>query len=150
LLAADWFYYGVTFLGVLGVAGWLLRPSPQGKSERPLALVYFTAVAGSVLFLALVSARWDYGHCFFPSRGFPYFAAGRMLTGMMTPIAILLVGGADELLKLRRFSAGLALAILFAVVSVASEIYLMTTGSGPGSTSVFGSAHNWFHLYLLR
>jgi hypothetical protein len=109
-----------------------------------MALIYATAVVGSVLFLALVSTRFDYGKCFFPSRSFPYFAAGRCLTGVMTPIAILVIGAAEELLPSRRFSPGIALAVVFAVVSLASEIYLVTT-AGTGAVSVFGSTYNWYH-----
>ena len=45
---------------------------------------------------------------------------------------------------------GRSILLIFAVVSLASEIYLTTTAAGPGSTSVFGSAYNWYHLFLFR
>jgi hypothetical protein len=148
IAAIDGLYLIVTAIGLLGTLGWLLRPSPIAREERPLAVIYFAAVVGSVVFLGLLSTRWDYGHCFFPSRGFPYFAAGRLLTGVMVPFAILMIGGAEELVPLKgRLRASVLFATVIAIVSLGSEIWLATTTTrGAGERSVFQSPTNAYHL----
>jgi hypothetical protein len=145
--AADTVYFVATALGVLGAIGWLVRPSRDGRAERAAAGVWLAAAGGSVLLLALLSTRYDFGRCFFPSRGFPYFAAGRLLSGAMTPAAIVVVGGFGELLAAaakrwpRAVLIGPSLAI--AMVCLASEVYLCAVPSGK---SVAGSPGNFFHV----
>ena len=140
--AADAFYLVISALGLLGTLGWLLRPSPAARPERTNAIVCFAMVAAQVVFLALISARFDYGNFFFPSRGFPYFAAGRMLTGVIVPVAILLCGGLAELLEFtrRRWAIVIAAGVI-AAVCLGSEIYLCCIKS-----PVFASRHNFYHL----
>jgi hypothetical protein len=141
--AVDAFYLIVSALGLIGTFGWLLRPSPAGRAERPNAIVYFAAVASQVMYLGLISTRFDYGTFFFPSRGFPYFAAGRMLTGVIVPFAILLCGALSELLEFtRRRNAVVIAAGVIATVCFASEIYLCCVAS-----HVFASPHNFYHLH---
>ena len=149
---ADWFYWIVSAVGVVITAGWLLRPSPRGRATRPLALACFTVVAGSIVFLGLLSTRFDYGSFFFPSRGFPYFAAGRFLTGSIVPAVILLIGGIDELQTRRsRISAALAAAGVIAAVCLSSEMYLyLSAGSSGEARGMFQSPFNFFHLLLRR
>ena len=148
LPAADVFYRVVTALGVVGVAGWLLRPSPAARPERRNAVVYLTAVAAQVVFLGLISTRFDYANFFFPSRGFPYFAAGRLLTGVLAPFAILLAGGLGELLAFTgRRNAMVWAAAVIAVVCLGSEIYLCCFAT---DANVFASPHNFYSLLLGR
>ncbi|MEA2710473.1 MAG: Dolichyl-phosphate-mannose-protein mannosyltransferase [Phycisphaerales bacterium] len=150
LRGVDIFYLCTSAVGLLGTAGWLLRPSARARAERPLALIYFTAVAASVIFLGLISTRFDYGHCFFPSRGFPYFAAGRLMSGAIVPFAILLIGGFDELVPHKgKVSPGILFASVIATVCLASEIYLCSSVPA-GRTemrSVFESPGNAYHLF---
>lgn len=148
LPAADAFYLVVSALGVIGTAGWLLRPSPAARGERRNAVIYLTALASQVVFLGLISTRFDYGNFFFPSRGFPYFAAGRLLTGVIVPFAILLAGGLIELLAFTgRRNAVVVAAALIALVCLASEIYLCCIAP---SANVFASPHNFYRLLFAR
>jgi hypothetical protein len=138
----DRFYIVVTALGAIGTLGWLIRPSAASRNERLPAVAYVIAIVAPVAFLALVSTRFDYGRCFFPSRGFPYFAAGRLLTGAIVPFAILLAGALAELLAFtkRRYACVVA-ATLIAALCVGSEAYLCY--SAP--SSVFASPYNFYH-----
>ncbi len=101
-----------------------------------LASVMFIASLG---FLALLSIQFDFGNCKYPSRAYPYFTSGRLISGALIPFALLYVYGASRLLR-RVGNAFLPLAVL-AIILVAvsiSEIVL--------NQAVFASEHNWYHL----
>jgi hypothetical protein len=139
---ADMFYCIATPMALLAaLAGWTIRPSPTLRRERPLAIVLIALIVLSVLFLAALSARFDYGNSFFPSRNFPYFATGRLMIGALGPLAILYVAGLSALAPAECsrlvFVGLLSLTLL---VCVASEAALVP--------DVFASPHNWFHQVL--
>lgn len=95
------------------------------------------AVACAITLLALLSIRFHFGdRTQFPSPSAPYFTAGRLLFGVLVPIAVLYVGGLARIVRSER-SAVAALAVLL----------LVLTGAEVATTrEIFGSAYNWFHL----
>jgi hypothetical protein len=119
----DGFYVVVTAVATLGLLGWLARPTATGKTERSAMRVHLAMVMGTIVFLGLISTRFEYGHSYYPSRGHPYFSGARLLTGCIIPITILLVGAAFELCNSNRRAATSAV-IVVCCVCVASELYL--------------------------
>lgn len=100
----------------------------------------------SVLCLVALSAAFDYGACFYPSREFPYFASGRLIGSALVPFLVLYMDGAASLFQpLERMFGGraraagaLAIAISSCVVMSVSEIQL--------TKPFFANPYNWFHL----
>jgi hypothetical protein len=121
--AVDALYVCITLIALLGVLGWLLRPTPAARTERPAALVHLAMVVGTVVFLGLISTRFEYGRSFYPSRGHPYFSGARLLTGCIIPLSILTVGGIFELFNAKRLPATLAVAAI-CCLCLGSELYL--------------------------
>ena len=89
-------------------------------------------------FFALLSVKYDFQDCFYPSREKPFFVSGRLLLGMLVPFLILVVAGLDRLMK--NFQANTKYFVLLVLLGflVASEIAT--------DLPVFSSAYNWFHL----
>jgi hypothetical protein len=63
----------------------------MSDSERVLDWCLLSATLLSVGFLGLLSLLFDFGNCPYPSREEPYFISGRLITGVLVPVLILLV-----------------------------------------------------------
>jgi len=95
------------------------------------------AVLGAIAVLALLSVRFHFGsRTWFPSPTAPYFTAGRLLFAVFVPMAVVYVSGLARILGGERRAVA-ALAVLLLVLNGAE---VATT------TTIFGSAYNWFHL----
>jgi len=127
-------------LGVLTfVLAKLLRPSPSFTASQLTALWFGLAcLAASLAFFALLSVKYDFQDCFYPSRAHPFFVSGRLMLGLLVPFLIVFACGLDRLLAgCRERVRYLVLAALLAFL-LTSEI----TVAWP----VFASEYNWFHL----
>ena len=116
----------------------LLWPRSSFTMPQRTAVVFSLAFfVVTLAFFALLSVRYDFQDCFYPSREKPFFVSGRLMLGMLIPFLILFVAGLDRLLK--NFSAGMKVCFLVLLLGflLASEI---TT-----DLPVFASAYNWFH-----
>jgi hypothetical protein len=105
----------------------------QRQAIGVAALCFFASVG----LLALLSIQFDFGNCINPSRGHPYFASGRLLSGALIPFALSYVYGIDWLF--RRINPALPLLVLGGLLAFVtmSEIKI--------NRAVFASEHNWFH-----
>jgi branched-subunit amino acid transport protein len=105
--------------------------------RRALFLAALTFVA-ALAFLALLSVRFDFGECIYPSRAHPYFTSGRLMSGALIPFALLYVYGIGYLL--RRVGGVAPIVVVAGIMAFAtvSEIFI--------NRIVFVSEHNWFHL----
>ena len=105
--------------------------------RRALVLAALTFIA-ALAFLALLSVRFDFGECIYPSRAHPYFTSGRLMSGALIPFALLYVYGIGYLL--RRVGEVAPIVVVAGIMTFASvsEIFINRT--------VFASEHNWFHL----
>jgi hypothetical protein len=89
-------------------------------------------------FLALLSVKFDFQDCFYPSRGSPFFVSGRLTLGMLIPFLILFAYGLDRLMRyFENITKFFVLAALLAFM-LASEITI--------NGVVFPNEYNWFHL----
>jgi hypothetical protein len=135
----DAFYVAASVAALIAAAvAWFVRPAPALRRERPAAVALFLMLVCSVLFLAYISTRFDFGNCFFPSRGFPYFAAGRLMIGALGPFAILYTAGLAAIAPRDFRRAGFAVLLgATLLICVGVQAFL--------APPVFASPHNFFH-----
>ena len=95
---ADAFYLGSSYLMLAGFALYLWRDnrSPD-RSEHLSNYVSLYLVLASVLFLAAISLPFDFHQCFYPSRAYPYFVSGRIISGTILPFALIYLIGLEYL-----------------------------------------------------
>jgi hypothetical protein len=122
------------FLAVL-----IFGKSGVDRSYRAVLAGSLFVVVISVVFLAFMSLRYNFGTCHYPSVDKPYFTSGRLIAGMILPFLFLYVEGLHRILSKLRWASALlfAVGIIIAVITI-SEIVL--------SRAVFASPYNWFHL----
>jgi hypothetical protein len=131
-------FYAISSLALLGAALFGLRKKAGLTTFQRQAIGIATlGFIASVGFLALLSIQFDFGNCINPSRGHPYFASGRLLSGALIPFALFYVDAIDYLF--RRINAAFPLAILCVMVVFILTSEIMT------NRAVFASEHNWFH-----
>jgi len=137
--AVDAFYcLSSTCLIGLGLASLVPRWANATRAQRQVLILCGASVGASVLFLGALSVVFDFGDCPYPSRGYPYFASGRLLSGALIPFLLLYLRGLDWALS--RQSPRSKWLVL------AGIILLMTISETVVTRPVFSSQYNWFHL----
>jgi hypothetical protein len=138
--SVDLFYAisSALFIGSAAVGMWQRKCGPSAFQRQCLGLALFS-FAAAVISLAMLSIIFDFGQCLFPSRSYPFFASGRLLSGAVIPFMLLYLYGLDTALRFTRISwvrylvlGGIGLFI------TASEVVL--------SIPVFSSPYNFFHM----
>ena len=118
---ADWFYlissaaFIVAFM-VNSIRRWKRSTLAQRFAEIQAPLLVFT----SVLFMAVISLPFDFHNCPYPSREYPFFVSGRIISGALLPFVIIYVGGMDALLtRVRKWMSPAAiLACLMVFITI--------------------------------
>ncbi len=89
--------YAILTLVVLGVAlVALLRPRSSFTPPQRMALTFtFLSFAALFTFFALLSVKYDFQNCFYPSREHPFFISGRLMLGLFIPFLILFAAGLE-------------------------------------------------------
>jgi hypothetical protein len=132
----DWFYIissGVFLLALILDKTW------SDRSYRTALAGSLFVVIVSIVFLAFMSTRYDFGTCDYPSFDKPYFISGRLISGVIMPFLFLYVEGLHRILSKLRCASSLLFVVGIIVAAITmSEIVL--------SWSVFASPYNWFHL----
>jgi predicted membrane protein DUF2142 len=105
--------------------------------RQALFLAALTVVA-ALAFLALLSVRFDFGECIYPSRAHPFLTSGRLMSGALIPFALLYVYGIGYLLRRVGSVAPIVAVAGIMTFATVSEIFI--------NWAVFASEHNWFHL----
>jgi len=109
------------------------------KRECTILGISFVLIVVSVMMLAVLSVRYDYGNCWYPSQESPYFTSGRLIVTALVPFLILYLDGLEKVLTLLKFRFNPLILVVIIVVAITfSEIAL--------SWKVFASPYNWFHL----
>ena len=134
-------FYVISSILFIGLAVARLHPRTVTATEpqrHALWLSFWLCLAGAA-FLAFLSVIYDFGLCMYPSRGYPYMTAGRLILGALIPFLLLFVYGMDCMLRgpgeKWRWPVALAGMILFMFISE-------TVTDWP----VFSSQFNWYHL----
>jgi len=139
LPAVDLFCVGLTLgLLLLALFAQVRRPQIFSATQRTALWLAFACLAAMFAFFALLSVKYDFQDCFYPSREHPFFTSGRLMLGMLVPFLILLAGGLDFALK--RFSGTVKFILLAALLAflLASEVTI--------DWRIFPNEYNWFHL----
>jgi hypothetical protein len=133
LPGVDLFYVVLTGLALaFALAGTLRRPAPRA------ALWFSGACLAALLgFFALLSVKYDFQDCFYPSREHPFFTSGRLMLGALIPFLLLFTFGLDQ--AMQKFSSAIKFAVLAALLlfMLAAEITI--------DWPIFPNAYNWFH-----
>ena len=108
---------------------------PLQRCALQLGLICFIAAFG---FFGLLSIRYDFHDCPYPSRHYPYFTSGRLLLGMLSPFLLLIACGLD------RVSARLGNMTKW--FTLAAMIFTMAAVEMVSDWPVFSNPYNWFHL----
>jgi hypothetical protein len=138
--AADVFYLGSSYLMLLGFALYLWRDDGglgrfEGLSNYVSLYVFLT----SVLFLAAISLPFDFHRCFYPSRAYPYFVSGRIISGTILPFALIYLIGLEYLWRpVRKYVHPIFPVLAICVFIFCAEISIRA--------AVFHSQFNFFAL----
>jgi hypothetical protein len=133
-------FYAWSSLAFAVVAAWqIARPRLKGESQNRLAdSMNLAVLIGSLLLLAILSIRYDFHDCFYPSRAYPFMSSGRLILGILVPFLVLYISGLDLLLgKLGIKTSRLMFLAGIMLVITCSEIAI--------TIPVFSSPWNWFH-----
>jgi len=132
--------YVVLTLGAFAftLAALLRRAAPFSTPQRTAIWFSFISVTAAFAFFALLSVKYDFHDCFYPSRARPFFVSGRLMLGMLVPFLILFACGLDRLMK--NFQNSTKFLVLFALLAfmLGSEITI--------DWKIFPNEYNWFHL----
>ena len=135
----DLIYVGLTLtLLLIGLAAWLKRPGLYSATQRTAMWFGFTCLAAVFAFFALLSVKFDFQDCFYPSRAHPFFISGRLMLGMLIPFLLLFACGLDRALGTFSRAAKFTLLTALLVFMLASEISI--------DWQIFPNEYNWFHL----
>lgn len=136
----DVFYLISTgFLLFLALVGAFAHRASLSSNLRLALSMSFGVIVASVLLLAVLSALFDFGACFYPSRARPYFVSGRLIAGALVPFCIVFITGLKEFFSIWSRPAHVLLAIVLIVI-------VITAGEVALSIDVFSSPYNWFAL----
>jgi hypothetical protein len=137
---ADAVYAIASAVFVLVGAITLLRPVPYHDESQTIAMrrICLMAVLLYLGMLVVLSIVFDFGTSPFPSRAYPYFAIGRLMSGAFIPLAVICLLGLDHVLTpVKEGWIRFAFVLIIPVIATTSEIHL--------SWNVFRSQYNWFH-----
>jgi 4-amino-4-deoxy-L-arabinose transferase-like glycosyltransferase len=136
----DWFYIISSALFIsTSIIGFAFGKRKADSSYRAALSSGLLVIVVSVVFLAVMSMRYDFGQCFYPSREKPYFTSGRLIAGAILPFLLLYIDGLYRFLSKLRLERYLFIAVaIIAGIVTTSEIIL--------SWPVFVSPYNWFYI----
>ncbi len=131
-------FFAISTLILLGSAtvGLRRRAGLSTFQQQAIGIAILVFLAG-VVFLALLSIQFDFGDSTGPSRGYPYFTAGRLLSGALIPFALAYVYGIAFLS--RRTSA------IVPLIAIGTLAGFLVTSEMVINHATFASEHNWFH-----
>ena len=137
MFATDIFYWVSTLVFVV-VASLGIRRIVDNDQRRMIWFALWCFVF-FVLYLLLLSLSFDFGKCFYPSKEFPYFVSGRLISAALIPLLLLYIQGLKRsLFWIKNESLQFTVLIAIAVFITVSEIIV--------NWLVFASQYNFFHL----
>jgi hypothetical protein len=117
---------------------WLYLRGKPFQWRQNAVWLSLACVFSELCFFAMLSVIYDFHDCPEPSRSHPYFAAGRMMMGMLIPFLLVIVFGLEECLV--RFGNRTKFCLL--AILILGMLTLETATVWPA----FFNEYNWFHL----
>jgi hypothetical protein len=105
---------------------------------RIIIVMSFITIGASVFLLAFSSLLYDFHNSFTPSRASPFFIAGRVISSVILPFAIIYIDGYWKLFGLLSRRYAMMIIILILVAITISEFWM--------TKDVFSSQYNFFAL----
>lgn len=139
----DWFYVISSVLMIaLFLVDFARRRGKFTDLQRWTGSQSLALIASSVLFLFVLSLVFDYHNHGYPSRLYPYFVSGRIISGVLLPIVLIYASGLEQVAdRFQRMPPVAVLACLMLLITV-SEIRVRR--------EVFSSPYNFFALTAWR
>ncbi len=137
---ADRFYLvSSAALAVLFILDFIARRRSTLWLQKMAELQSLFLVAGSVLFLAFISLLFDFHECAYPSRAYPFFVSGRIISGALLPFVLIYASGLELVAnRLRRWVPPLLVVGLLILFITVSEVRVRS--------AAFSSPYNFFAL----
>jgi hypothetical protein len=136
----DWFYCVSSAVFLLAsLLGVIINKPKMDKHYRFALGAALFVVTLSVALLAVLSMRYDFGECFYPSRDHPYFTSGRLIAGAILPFLLLYIDGLRRIFSKLHCASHLltTVGVIVAAVTICEIILTLP---------VFASPYNLFHL----
>jgi hypothetical protein len=116
----------------------LANKSSFSKDERFVTGMCVWACLASIIYMAIISTLFDFGHCRNPSQDHPYFTSGRLILGALIPFLVLYVNGLWIILRNIRWTAvRIAIVLLVMILVTYPEIFIRL--------KIIRHPYNWFH-----
>ena len=134
---SDAFYWTTSTVALVIATGSLLR---RRISEPKRGILWFALLsfASLVGFLILLSIRFDFGECPYPSRAHPYFTSGRLLNAAAIPFFVLVAYAIERVADwTKRRSIQWILLGTIVVLTLGWQLSV--------NAPVFSSQYNFFH-----
>ena len=140
LNASDLFYSLSSFVFLFTASIKLLfSKKTASKSNRFVGIICIIALLFSIICLIGLSITFDFGHCWYPSREYPYCTSGRLIIGAIVPFFVLYLNGMSVVMK--------KLKMMFTpIIAIAIIVFCMTWSEITITQPVFSNPYNWFHL----
>ena len=139
---SDAFYWTGSTLA-LAIAVWSLLAHRRSEPNSGILWFALFSFASLVGFLVLLSIRFDFGDCPYPSRAHPYFTSGRLLNAAAVPFFVLFAYAIERVADWTKRES-LRWILLGAIV------LLTLTWQLSINAPVFSSAYNFFHRPAIR
>ncbi len=126
---------GLCFIALIAL---LNRRSTLSSQQRVAMVFGFACVLAMFAFFALLSVKYDFQDCFYPSREHPFFTSGRLMLGMLIPFLLLFALGLDRLLGKTGESIKYTVLVALLLFMLGSEITV--------DWRIFPNVYNWYHM----
>jgi hypothetical protein len=133
--AMDLFYKIFTLIALALALAALRKRPPASRAAMGFA---FASLAATFAFFALLSVKYDFQDCYYPSRAHPFFTSGRLYLGLLIPVMMLIASGLDFALQ--------KLSLRTRFVVLAALLLFMLAGETAVDWRVFPCEYNWYHL----
>lgn len=138
----DAFYWTVSTIALAIAIIFLLNRRRGGPRRVGLGFAVLS-FAALVAFLLLLSIRFDFGDCPYPSREHPYFTSGRLLNAAAVPFFLVLAFAIDRIgAWTKRAVVGWSLLIVIALLALTWQVSL--------NFPALSSRYNFFHRQSIQ
>ncbi|PYK30112.1 MAG: hypothetical protein DME57_07915 [Verrucomicrobia bacterium] len=139
---SDGFYAILTALIIVAAIVLIARRESGDKDRQSVLWLALLSFVSILALLVILSLRFDFGNCPYPSREHPYFISGRLLNAAAVPFFLLLVYVID------RFAAGFKREWIRWTV-LAATLLLVLISQFQTNAPAFASRYNFFHRTAL-
>jgi hypothetical protein len=133
----DIFYWMSSLIFIV----WSLIKIRRGTNSLQQSMTWFAFLCfiSLVLLLVLLSLSFDFGNCIYPSRIYPYFVSGRLISAAMIPFLLLYVKGLNHAFSwIKNENHRIVVLIIIVLFITVTELEF--------KWNVFSSNYNFFHL----